>query len=215
VAEGWLVDEAPGPEEVRLARELHDEVIQAIKLLSIPNQEAVIGYYLQGCSQAELAELLGVPVGTIKARLHKSRKQLGPTLEPVARQVLGTVEKEKETMSEEQMVEVAVEDALKMPSDDERGLEMLRTGGSLIEVERVAVIRLAEGTFYGEINLRRKDGEEALERRVDSRPSDAIALAVRLGTPIYVAQSVLDEAAFEFKVALLEARREGQRPFAK
>ena len=74
----WLADDAPGPEEVRLARELHDEVLGAIQRLSVPNREAVIGYYLQGYSQAELAELLGVPVGTVKGRLHKSREQLRP-----------------------------------------------------------------------------------------------------------------------------------------
>ena len=33
--------------------------------------------------------------------------------------------------------------------------------------------------------------------RVSSRPSDALALAIRVGTPIYAAEAVLDEAAFE------------------
>ncbi len=66
-----LVDTAPGPEEVRLARELHDEVLEAIRTLSVANREAVVGYYLQGYSHAELAELLGVPVSTIKGRAHE------------------------------------------------------------------------------------------------------------------------------------------------
>ena len=123
---------------MRLARELHDEVLGAINRLSISNREAVIGYYLQGYSQAELAELLGVPVSTVKGRLYKSRKQLEPTLEPIAHQVLGATRKEKETMDEQRMVEVAVEDALKMPFDDERGLEMLKIGGSLQDLPHLA-----------------------------------------------------------------------------
>ena len=77
-----LVDSAPGPEEVRLARELHDEVLKAIRGLPVANREVVVGYYLQGYSHAELAELLGVPVSTIKGRLHKGRKQLEPYFGP-------------------------------------------------------------------------------------------------------------------------------------
>ena len=84
-----------------------------------------------------------------------------------------------------------------------------------LEVESVAVVRLAEHTFYGEIVLQQKNGGETFDRRVDSMPSDAIALAVRLQTPIYVAQPVLDEAAFESKEALFEAQRKGQGPFRK
>jgi len=61
-------------------------------------------------------------------------------------------------------------------------------------LEAVEVVSLREGTFYAELVLRRTigDGEETL--RVDCRPSDAIALAARVGVPILVAESVLDEA---------------------
>jgi RNA polymerase sigma factor (sigma-70 family) len=277
-------DGAPGPEEVRLARELHDEVLEAIRGLSDANREAVVGYYLQGYSYAELAALLGVPVSTVKGRLYKGRKQLEPVLEPLARQVFGMRRKEHEKVDGDRMVEVVVEDALKMPFDDERGLRALTAGGSLrelvdlmetgadlrlpsiavvleetgggrvmpvwmglaeglsiwsstvgreaprpmthdlmrellaaadLEVQSVAVVKLVEHTFYGEIAVSRRDGEVALDRRVDARPSDAIALAVRLGAPIFVAESVLDEAGFESKEALLEAQREGRGPFAK
>lgn len=47
---------------------------------------------------------------------------------------------------------------------------------------------LREGTFYAKLSL---DSQE-----VDSRPSDAIALAVRYGVPIFVADKVMDEAGF-------------------
>jgi uncharacterized protein len=57
-------------------------------------------------------------------------------------------------------------------------------------VERVEVTELREGTFFAELAVSGPSGE----RRVDSRPSDAIALAVRVDAPLYVASAVLDEA---------------------
>lgn len=58
----------------------------------------------------------------------------------------------------------------------------------------VEVVSLREGTFYAELVLRRKTGDAEETLRVDCRPSDAIALAARMGVPIFVAESVLDEA---------------------
>lgn len=58
-------------------------------------------------------------------------------------------------------------------------------------VDRVEITRLEEGTFFAALVLR---GEER-SIAVDARPSDSIAMAVRTGAPIYVAESVLDEAA--------------------
>jgi bifunctional DNase/RNase len=59
-------------------------------------------------------------------------------------------------------------------------------------VERVVVTDLNEGTFYAEIHLSGAAGK----RHVSSRPSDAVALAVRADTPIYAEESVLDEVAY-------------------
>ena len=52
----------------------------------------------------------------------------------------------------------------------------------------VLINDLKDGTFYAKLSL---DSQE-----VDSRPSDAIALAVRYGVPIFVADKVMDEAGF-------------------
>lgn len=57
-------------------------------------------------------------------------------------------------------------------------------------VEQVAVTRLVEGTFHAEINLRTRDGLQL----IDARPSDSIALAVRVGAPIFVTDEVLQAA---------------------
>lgn len=58
-------------------------------------------------------------------------------------------------------------------------------GGDLIDV---TINDLRDGTFYARLNL---DTQE-----IDSRPSDAIALAVRFGVPIYVTEKVMEEAGF-------------------
>jgi hypothetical protein len=57
------------------------------------------------------------------------------------------------------------------------------------KVERVEVCSLHDNTFFAKLVIER-DGQVV---EVDSRPSDAIALAVRLDTPIFVAEEVLNE----------------------
>ena len=57
-------------------------------------------------------------------------------------------------------------------------------------VTRVVINDLRDSTFFAQIRL--NVGARILE--VDARPSDAIALALRTEAPIYVAQSVLDQA---------------------
>lgn len=57
-------------------------------------------------------------------------------------------------------------------------------------VDRVEVTRLEEGTFYATITLRTSEGV----RLIDARPSDSIALAIRVGAPMYVADDVLAQA---------------------
>jgi len=59
-----------------------------------------------------------------------------------------------------------------------------------VEVTEVVIDELREGTFFAKIRYRH-DGDE---HQLDSRPSDAVALAVRVDAPIYVAPMVLDEA---------------------
>lgn len=58
------------------------------------------------------------------------------------------------------------------------------------EVLDVVIDELREGTFFAKIRFIH-EGEEA---QLDARPSDAVALAVRVDAPIYVAPVVLDEA---------------------
>jgi bifunctional DNase/RNase len=61
-------------------------------------------------------------------------------------------------------------------------------------VTRISVTELRENTFYAVITLQ-VDGSEI---EIDSRPSDALALAVRTSAPIFVADQVIDDSAIEF-----------------
>jgi bifunctional DNase/RNase len=64
-----------------------------------------------------------------------------------------------------------------------------------VRCTQVAVTELRENTFFASITL--VVGGRELE--IDSRPSDAIALAVRAGAPIFAADEVIAESAIEFE----------------
>ena len=61
-----------------------------------------------------------------------------------------------------------------------------------VSLQRILVTDLREGVFYAELERNASDGVHT----ISSRPSDAIALAARTGSPIYAAESVLDEASY-------------------
>jgi len=63
------------------------------------------------------------------------------------------------------------------------------------KVVRIAVTELRDNTFYALITVA-VDGSEI---EIDSRPSDAIALAVRADAPIFAADAVIAESAIEFE----------------
>ena len=63
------------------------------------------------------------------------------------------------------------------------------------QVVRITVTELRENTFYAQIKVQ-QDGREI---EVDSRPSDAIALAIRAEAPIFAADRVIEESAIEFE----------------
>ena len=58
------------------------------------------------------------------------------------------------------------------------------------EVSRVVVSDLIDATYYAQIHLTLSDGGT---EHLDARPSDAIALAVQVKAPIYVADTVLEQ----------------------
>jgi len=65
-------------------------------------------------------------------------------------------------------------------------LEELHVG-----VSHIVINDLRDDTFYARIVLE----VDGAQKEVDSRPSDAVALAVRMRVPIYVASHVMDQAS--------------------
>jgi bifunctional DNase/RNase len=61
-----------------------------------------------------------------------------------------------------------------------------------VSLERIVVTELHDSTFFAELHLVRGDDTH----QVSSRPSDAIALAVRTGSPIFASEEVLDEVGY-------------------
>lgn len=69
--------------------------------------------------------------------------------------------------------------------------DVIETCGA--DVMHVVVTKLVEQTYYASIVI----DSSGRQLEIDSRPSDAIALAVRAGVTIFVAEEVLDQAGFE------------------
>lgn len=85
--EDVLPEEPPGMrtgaavEDAVAQRELHDEVQRALVRLPPEYREAVVLRDLQGRSYEEIAEILRVPPGTVRSRIHRGREALRRSLE--------------------------------------------------------------------------------------------------------------------------------------
>lgn len=73
------------------------------------------------------------------------------------------------------------------------------------EIKRVIVTRLEEHTFYADICLHNAAGDVF---HLDARPSDAIALALKNGAQIFVAQAVMDAAGIELPENAVEQQEQ-------
>ena len=60
-----------------------------------------------------------------------------------------------------------------------------------VEINEIVISDLTEGTFFSKISLVSQLGT----RDIDARPSDAIAIALRVGAPIFVLDTVMEEAS--------------------
>ncbi len=77
-----------------------------------------------------------------------------------------------------------------------------------IKVSRVVISRLVKDTFFAFLDLKKGEDENII---IDLRPSDAIAIAVRVQSPIYVAHDVLEKAGL--KITSIEEEVEKFRDF--
>jgi RNA polymerase sigma factor (sigma-70 family) len=228
---------APTPEVTVLAREVHDAVVAALNALSPANRDVAIGFFLDGYSYTELAELLGVPLSTVKGRIFKGRRQLQQTLAPLVKTTLKPDHRQRKEFQmqpqDTNLIEVTIDAIFTRVISDQRvvilrerdaqpyvpiwiggyegnmivsalqGRQMERPmphdlalrllAPTAAQIQRVVVNSIVDMTFFAEITLTLEDQIHV----IDARPSDALALAVRTGSPIYVSRSVFDKAGVQ------------------
>lgn len=84
-AGSWLADEAgrraaPGPEESYARREAQRRVAAAIEQLPAREREVLALREFEGLSYRDIAELVGIPIGTVMSRLYAARQHLAAAL---------------------------------------------------------------------------------------------------------------------------------------
>jgi len=83
---------------------------------------------------------------------------------------------------------------IEVPRPMTHDLLLLTIYGLEASLEKLLIDRLEANTFHAKLVLKTKDGKV---RKIDSRPSDGIALAVRAQSPIYVEETVMNQAAIK------------------
>lgn len=68
--------------------------------------------------------------------------------------------------------------------------------GLRAKLQSVAIYRLENDTFFAHLNIEQRNAQGHVEQvlRIDTRPSDGIAIAVRVGCPIFASEEVMDRA---------------------
>ncbi len=72
-----------------------------------------------------------------------------------------------------------------------------------VALERIEITELKEGTFYSRLLLR-QGGKKIF---IDSRPSDALGLAVRVKCPIFISEVIIGEAGVSVKLVADEEKK--------
>ncbi|MBI2200824.1 MAG: sigma-70 family RNA polymerase sigma factor, partial [Armatimonadetes bacterium] len=73
-------DERADPEAEVLEAQLDSDVQRALMVLSVDLRAVVVLSDIEGYSYEEIGEMLRIPVGTVKSRLHRARKTLADRL---------------------------------------------------------------------------------------------------------------------------------------
>ncbi len=212
---------ARDPQEIAEERELHRKVLEAMQLLSPQNRAATLLFYYEQLSLQEIAAILGVSVVAVKGRLHKARKQLRERLLPMYAERASRERRRKimvkatiaDVVQQEERWVVVLQDEVghralpiwvgqweaRAIAIGLRGLPVPRPMtfsfiSSLLEavdarVEEVRIETLKEDVFYAVVKLHSSERVQ----EIDARPSDAMALAVRTGSPIYVGEEILEK----------------------
>jgi bifunctional DNase/RNase len=96
---------------------------------------------------------------------------------------------------EAQSIAIALENNIVPPRPLTHDLFVSLAGIYQIKLKQIIIHKLVEGIFYSSLICERDKVEEI----IDSRTSDAIALAVRFDAPIFTYENILDKAGIEMK----------------
>jgi RNA polymerase sigma factor (sigma-70 family) len=165
----WM-DAEPTPDMRQEARELHDVVWRALAGLPAEQQESVQLHYVDGLRMWEIAALVGVPAGTVKARLHRARGRLRRALAAELGVPLETGGGREEQFT---MISVTVEDLIvRVPKQgDVRWID--GPGRPPVNVGPLRVVLLKE-----------REGQRTLPIWVGAAEGNAIGLALAgIATP--------------------------------
>lgn len=77
-------DLATGPSSMLAAKEEQQLLLEALRLIPVDFQIAIELYYWEGLSTEELAEVQGIPAGTVRSRLTRAREQIGRRMQEIA-----------------------------------------------------------------------------------------------------------------------------------
>lgn len=138
------VDAEPTPDARQEARELHDIVWKALADLPAEQQETVQLHYVDGLRVWEIAALVGVPAGTVKARLHRARGRLRRALAAELGVPLESGGRREERLT---MIPVTVEDLIvRVPKDgDVRWIDIPGRPPANVGPQRVVLLKEREG----------------------------------------------------------------------
>ena len=115
--------------------------------------------------------------------------------------ILGEAEGERKLpivigTSEAQSIAIAIEKEIRPPRPLTHDLFKNFCNRFDIKINRVIIHKLVDGVFYSSLVCEKNGNEEI----IDSRSSDAIALAIRFEAPIYTHESILNEAGITIKI---------------
>lgn len=80
-----------------------------------------------------------------------------------------------------------------------------------IYISEIIIYKLEEGIFYSEL-VCMKDGKQVI---IDSRTSDAVALALRFGCPIYTTEDILERAGIVIEFENEQTQEEWHQPISE
>ena len=182
VAEPLVLDTEPSPEVVHESRELHRLVIDAIARLSEEQRDTVELHYVEGLKLWEIAALVEVPVGTIKARLHRARARLRRVLA----EAVTVGRRARDAAGEALMIEVTVEDVIVRSPKTEPATWLAAPKDNTLDYWRVVLLKERAGDRVLPIWLHPSDGDWIAMRLVGLEffrpvPHDLIARLLQIG----------------------------------